>query len=45
MSALMRLKQEVAEMKKNPSEMYSASPDDETNLFNWTATVCGPVFS
>ena len=41
MSALIRLKKEYEEMKKNPPCNCNAKPDDE-NIYNWTAQIFGP---
>lgn len=38
-----RLMQELAELAKSKNEHYFAAPDDEGNLYNWSATVNGPV--
>lgn len=37
-----RLNKELLEMKNNPPLNCSAGPDDEDNLFKWTATIYGP---
>ena len=41
--AAKRLNMERVELTKNPSECYSAEPEDEKNLLHWIATVFGPV--
>ena len=41
--SLKRLQQEILEFAKNKNELFGAAPDDEKNLYNWTATVKGPV--
>ncbi len=38
-----RLQKEFMELAKCKNEHYFAAPDDETNVFNWSATVNGPV--
>ena len=37
-----RLNKELLEMKNNPPLNCSAGPEDEDNLFKWTATIYGP---
>lgn len=40
-----RIQKELLEMKTNPPFNCSAGPDDENDLFKWTATIYGPVGS
>jgi ubiquitin-conjugating enzyme E2 D/E len=40
--AMRRLKKELAEMQKEPSENYTGAPVDENDLFKWKATITGP---
>ena len=42
MAAIIRIQRELAEVKRNPIENYSAGPSG-SNLFEWDATIIGPV--
>ena len=42
MSATKRIAREMNEMNANPPTNCTAGPENDNNLFEWTATVTGP---
>ena len=45
MSATKRITREMNEMNASPPEDCTAGPENDNNLFEWTATVAGPAGS
>jgi ubiquitin-conjugating enzyme E2 D/E len=43
MSAIRRIHKELQELLKDPLENITAGPIDDSNIFNWTATLIGPA--
>ena len=45
MASIRRINIELNELIKDPPLNCSAGPKDEQNLFNWVATIYGPIGS
>ena len=42
MAATKRIMKEIRDLEENPPDNCTASPEDDSNPFKWTATVMGP---
>lgn len=40
--AMKRIQKELTEINNNPPDNFSAEPEDENDLYNWTASLTGP---